>query len=274
MPFELLTNTPLNIVTVLANQSSQPTIMSISGEGPAAIHALAAQRTGAARVFLQIQDGTSPRGLMNTACHIDTIFGNYNAGNRPYPLAEALYVDETRALMVAITDISGADNEVRIRMECQRLLTRFVDSNLSRARARMEQRQYLSMPYFYTLDAGFLDVPGPAGTEVQGTITIGQDHHFELFQLSAVTTSGLGSVDINLVDQHTGESIIDAPQQTNFPISTALITGNASFPVRLHEPRLFEIHSKIIVTAVNVSGITERLHLTLGGRILADRMWR
>jgi hypothetical protein len=249
--------------------------MSISGEGPAAIHQFAAQRTGACRVFLGVQDGGRPTGIMNAGCHIDTIFGNYAAGNRPYYLPEALYIDETRSIVVSITDISGAINNIRLEMEAQRLLTRMVDADLSRIRARLEKRQYLSMPFFYTFDAGFVDIPGPAGTVVTSTITVGQDHHFELFQISAVATpGGLGSFDVNLTDQTTGESLIDAPLGTNFPVSSGLIIGNASFPFRLHEPRFFNIHSKIVVTLVNRTALTQRVFLTLGGRTLADRMWK
>lgn len=271
MPYQLLTNVPNNIIAVPANQASPQVVMSISGEGPAAIHTFAAQRTGVCRVFLQIQDGNTPRGLMNTGCHIDTIFGNYTAGSRPYYLPEALYIDETRAIVVSITDISGVANNVRLSMEAQRLLTRYVTTDVSRVRERMEHRQYLAMPYFYTFDTGFVDIPAVIGSIATGIITVGQDHHFELFQLSAVST---GLFDINITNQQTGESIVDAPLATTFNVSSGLMLGNASFPLKLHEPRLFEVHSKLAVTLTNRIAGVNRVFLTLGGRILADRMWR
>lgn len=272
-PYFILTNSPNNALVIPANQAVQQTIMSVSGEGPAAIHAFAAQRTGACRVFMQIQDGARPRGLMNGGCHIDTIFGNYLAGSRSYFLPEALYVDETRAVVITLTDISAAPNTVRLSLEAQRLLTRYADHSLSRVRDRMEKRQYLTMPYFYTFDGGFVDALGPAGTVTNGTITIGQDSHFQLMQLTAVATSGLGSFDLNITDVGTGESIINAPLSTNFAVSSGVIVGNAAFPYRFHEPIFYERHTKLLVAITNRVAGTNRVFLTLGGRAIADRLW-
>ena len=297
MPFQLMTNQPRNLVQIPSGQAVQQIPMSVSGQGPAVIHEFACERelstgtplvpgyanaTDIATVLLQIQDGQSIRALMNGAAHIDTIFGNYLAGNKPYPLAEALYVDEQRKILFSATDLSNpggvVTNNIRPMFNCQRLLTRIFDADASRAKAKMERRQYLTMPFFYVLDNSFSVLPAwpgggapfPFNTE---TITIGGDSHFEMFQLSAVATAGLGSFDISIVEQSTGESVIDAPQATNLPMSSGLVCGSASFPVRLHEPRFFEIGSKLIVTLVNRSLAPNTVYLTLGGRALADRMW-
>jgi hypothetical protein len=312
IPFMLLPNAPNNQLVIPSAQTLQQIVMSISGEGPAQITMLAAERelstsTGqgygghngsypsvaggaspsatsiyVATVLLQIQDGQGTRALMNGAAHIDTIFGNFLPGNKAYPLAEALYVDEQRKILISATDLSQAPpagsppvavtNNIRPNFIAERLLTRVYDPTTKKARDRMDKRQYLSMPYFYVLDNGFSKLAAN-GTNTE-TISLGQDSHFELFQLTAVATGGLGSFLINIVDQATGESVFDAPQGVSFPVSSGLVVGNASFPVRLHEPRFFEVGGKLVVTLTDVSGNPNTVYLTLGGRALADRMWQ
>jgi len=266
MPYFLLTNPPNNSVALLANQASPMQVCTISGEGPAQIVSLAHEKTGVCRVFLQIQDGQIQRGLMNGACHIDTIMGT---GAQPYPLAEALYIDELRSLQCSFTDISGAGNAVRVMALATRYLTQQADPSLERIRKRMDARQYISMPYWYTLDNGPVVVG--AGATVQQTITVGQDHHFQLFQMSAVST---GLFDINIVDTQRGESLISAPQDVNYAIGSELIIGNGNFPFRFHEPRLVQVGQRLVVTLTDRTGAPNTIHLTLGGRALAVRMWR
>ena len=90
IPYALLTNQPNNFVAIPANSSSPFTSITVSGEGPCEIASFAHEKTGACRVSMQIQDGSTQRGLMNRAVHIDTIFGN---GQQPYWLPETLYID-------------------------------------------------------------------------------------------------------------------------------------------------------------------------------------
>ena len=309
-PYFLLPNQPNNTLVIPSGQTLQQISMSISGEGPAQITMLAAERAlsnsagqgsvdggnypitpgttpssptsiNVATVLLQIQDGQGTRALMNGAAHIDTIFSNFLPGNKAYPLAEALYIDEQRKILISATDLSQAvplapsttpvTNNIRPVFISERLLSRVYDSTTARARAKTDKRQYLSMPYFYVLDDGFAAIPAN-GTVVK-TISLGQDSHFELFQLTAVATGGLGSFLINIAQQSTGESIFDAPLGVSFPLSSGLVVGNASFPVRFHEPRFFEVGSKLIVTLTDVSGAPNQTYITLAGRALADRMW-
>jgi len=265
-PYFLLTNVPNNSVPILANQSSTVQVMGVSGEGPAQIVSFGHEKTGTARVFLQIQDGRTQRGLMNGACHIDTIMGT---GRQPYFLPEALYIDELRSLLVTFTDISAAANAVRFSALCTRFNTQQVDPTLERIRKRMEQRQYLSVPYWYTLDAGPVVVG--AGLTVQQAITVGQDHHFQIMQMSAVST---GLFDINIVDSQRGESLISAPQDQNYAIGSELILGNANFPYKFHESRLVQTGQRLIVTLTDRSGAPNTVNLTLGGRAIAVRLWR
>lgn len=270
MPYFLLTNPPQNQVAVPANQSSPMQICMVSGKGPAAIVSLGHQKTAPMRVFFQIQDGQMQRGLMNGAVHIDTIMGT---GAQPYPLAEALYIDELRTLQVVFTDISGAANAVRMSALATRYLDIQPDPNLVRVRRRMDERQYLSVPYWYTLDRATTlgGVTVGAGATVQETITVGQDHHFQIFQMSAVST---GLFNINIVDTQRGESLISAPQDTNYAIGSELILGNGNFPFRFHEPRTIQSRQRLLVTLTDRTGAPNLIHLTLHGRALATRMWR
>lgn len=268
IPYHLLTNVPDNNIAIPADSSSPPTIMSISGEGPAQIHSFAANRDAECLVLIQIQDGQNVRALMNRAIHVDTIFGNFNNNSRAYPLPEALYIDETRGIIITATDISHADNHFRPDFLTDRFLTRMADPNLEKIRARMDQRQYLSMPSFYALDNGSSSLL--AGGTNQETITIGQDSHFELFQITAKSD---GVFDLNITNIDTGENLIDGPLGASFPISSNLLTGNAAFPFRFHEPRFFNLRSKLLVTLTDRSGAPNKVWLTLSGRNLADRMW-
>jgi hypothetical protein len=272
-PYWLQPNPPNNNLVVPANQASPFFVMSVSGQGPAAVYAMSAQRTAACLVFLQVQDGPQIRSLMNAACHIDAIFGNYGVGARPYYLPEALMMDENRAILCSITDISGAINNVRLTLEAMRLLTREYDHTLSKIRNRMENRQYLTLPYFYTLDNGFSLVAAAPAVNTE-TITIGQDHHFEIFQITAIASSGPNSFKLNIVNADTGEPLVDAPLGVTQNLSSGLIVGNASFPVRFHEPRFVELRSKLVVTLENLAAVPNTIRLVLGGRALADKLWK
>lgn len=266
MPYFLLTNEPNNTVNVPANQASIMNVMTVSGEGPASIVSLGHEKTGALRVLLQIQDGRTQYGLMNGAVHIDTIMGN---GLQPYRFSEALYIDELRSVQIVFTDISGLANTVRVCALANRMLSQQVDTTLTRIRKRMSEQQYLSMPYWYTLDQGPITVAG--GASVQQTITVGQDHHFQIFKFSAVST-GLFSIDI--IDSQKGESIITGPQGVHYEIGSDILFGNANFPFVLHEPRLVQVGQRLLVNITDLSGAPNTIHLTLGGRALKVRMWR
>lgn len=265
-PYLLQTNPPDNAVTIQANQATPMQICAVSGEGPAQIVSFGHEKTGDCRVFLQIQDGQTQRGLMNGACHIDTVMGT---GRQPYRLPEALYIDELRSLQTSFTDISGALNEVRISALATRYMSQQVDPTMDRIRKRLDEKQYISMPFWYTLDEGPVEVG--AGATVQSTITVGQDHHFQIFQLSAVST---GLFNINIVDTQRGESLISAPQDVNYAIGSELIIGNGNFPYRFHEPRLVQTRQRLVVTLTDRTGAPNTIHLTLGGRALAVRLWR
>lgn len=265
IPYWLLTDLPSNIVTVPANQSSPLQTMILSGVGPMRIVNFGIQNTGAARMFMRLQDGETPRGLMNGAIHIGAICGG---AGRPFFLPEALYVDELRNIQVTFTDISGAENSLRLVAHGSRFTGQQADPTMERIRKRMEERQYLSTPYFYTTDGGPIALG--AGGVASAPITVGQDHHFQLMSLSAVST-GLFSIDI--IHAQTGESIIQAPAEDHYEIGSEVLFGNGNFPFRFHEPRLFQYGQKLIVNMTDRSGAPNTVHLALGGRALAIKMW-
>lgn len=266
MPYFLLTNQPNNFVTIPANSSSPFTSITVSGEGPCEISTLAHEKTGACRVSMQIQDGSTQRSLMNRAVHIDTIFGN---GQQPYTLPETLYIDELRSLVINFTDISGSANRCAINLGSKRYLSLQVDQYMEEIRKRLSSKQYTSTPYWYTFDAGFVDVG--IGATVRQTITVGQREHFQIHNLTVVATSL--AFGINVIDVARGESIINAPNNTNRQVSAGLILGNANFPFKLHTPWIIQVGQKIEVIITNNSGAPNRIFLTLGGRGIADKMW-
>jgi len=267
IPYNVLTNSPNNFVDIPANSSSPFTSMTISGEGPCEIASLSAERDSACLVFLQIQNGETQSGLMNRAVHIDTIFGN---GQRQYWLPETLYLDELRTMIASFTDLQGGANRAALNMGGCRYLQLQVDPYMEEIRSRLENRQYMTTPYWYTLDNG--DVTIPAGTTVQETITVGQRCHFQLCNMTAVATSM--AFDINIVDISRGESIIDAPGNSNRAISAGLCIGNANYPFKFHESRLIQVGQKLLVTLTDRSGFDNRVHLTLGGKAIENMMWR
>ena len=271
IPFSLLTNPPNNSVAIPASSASIQRAMTVSGEGPCEVANFAHEQTGAALVNMQIQDGETVRGLMNGGIHIDTIFGS---GQQPYWLPETLYLDELRSLIMTFTDISGAGNAVRPNFSAGRYLSLQIDPYMEKIRKRLEQRQYMAVPYFYTWDQGLVNggVTVGALATAQFTITVGQSEHFQIHTLTGVQTSI--NYDINIVDTSRGESIIDAPNNTSRAVSAGLVVGTANFPFRFHTPRLIQIGQQLLVTLTDRSGAPNTIHLTLGGRAITDKMWR
>jgi hypothetical protein len=287
IPYFLVTNPPNNTVVIGPGLSSPKVVMSVSGEGPCEILAFSRQVVRAAviqaqaraTVFIQMQDGDGIRGLMNGSIHVDNLAGD--AGGTMYRLPESLYIDELRSLIFNFTDLNnavGVNNNINFLGSSRRYLTQIIDDDLTRVRARLDRRQYLSTPYWYTLDGGPQNVVG-GGTTALFPITVGQDHHFEIHQLTRVVHevgnfAVSGPFDIDIVDISKGESIISGPQNVHFPISGDLIFGNGNFPFKFHVPRLVQVGMKLMVTIVNRHANPQTFHLCLGGRALANRMWR
>ena len=266
-PFWLTTDQPNNVVSVAANSASPLTTMRVSSAGPGIVNALSVRRTGTALIALNILDGQTPQTLMNGPVHIDAIVGN---NTLPYRLAEPIYTDENRAVVVSFTDLSGSANTFRLVAHCARHTSVKYDPKLQDIRNRLKERQFISMPFWYTTDTGPVVLTG-SGTGNVG-ISIAQDHHFLLYKMSVVATSRL--FNLELIDTTKGKSLIDGPGQAGSEISANLCLGDANYPFVLPEPYFFEAGTKIQVNLTDRSASTNTIYLALHGSIIKTRMWR
>ncbi len=272
LPFFLCTNPPNNDVAVTANNISAATAMGVSGEGPMQLSMLGAVRNeaegthNACSVLLTMHDGSGTTDLMNSPCHIDTIFG---PGGQMYPLPEAIYIDEDRSLTMVAQDLSGGDESVRICAVGQKYTQLQQDPNASRTKERLKKEQFDSFPYFYTFDNGVAAITSAFG-EQQFQIIIDGSHNFEIHQFSAVSD---GTFSIDIVDLTKGESIINAPNGTHYPVPSELFLGDFGYPYRLHEPVIIFGGQRLLVTLQNTTPDVNNIYLTLGGKALKVREW-
>lgn len=264
-PFLLQTNPPNNIVVAPAGATSPQTSLRVSAEGPMQIREIAAQRSNPVSVQIYMQDGTSPRKLMNAPCHIDTIFGT---GGQEYPLPEALYIDENSSMTIAFTDLSGAGSNVQVAMQCAKYGKLQSDPTLTRIKQRLKSRQYLSMPFFQTFDQGSVALTALQNTQIE--MLIGADYHFLISQISFVST---GTFSLNIIDETKGESIINAPSNTNYAIPSLLLCGTNQYPYRFTQPILVQSQQRLLFTLQDTSGAANTIWITLGGQFLSTRMW-
>jgi hypothetical protein len=285
--FFLMTNPPNNELSMgPAGASGGSTIaasLRLSQEGPMQITHMGIKRSRPCKAMLQIQDGTGVRGLMNAPCHVDTLFGN---GGQLYPLAEGLYVDEARSLTVVFTNLDKdlAKNKVRVAVIGSKYTKLYNDPYLARMKDRMKQKQYLSIPYFYTLEDTTVRL-GPLAS-AQKEIIIGSDHHFEIHQISWVSD---GPFSLDIVDLTKGESIINAPSGTHYPLQNTLMCGTNQEPYRFHEPILIFSEQRLLLSFQDLSAILidppsppaplppvnlgNNIFITLGGRYISTRDW-
>jgi len=264
-PFFLETDNPNNIATIPANGVLGPVPLTVSGMGPAQIFAMGHEKTSNCLVLLEISDGTTTIALSNYACHISTIFGN---GLKPYRLPQTIYVDEMRRLRATLTDLSGSSNNVRLALQCQRFLNPVQDPDASLARARLQQKQFITQPYWYTFTNGRVDLTA-SGTSEQ-SITIDEQRDFQLLQISATST---GSFTCDIIDSGTGESLIDAPSGQHYEIANNILFGTGNFPLKFKAPHTFRHGQKIIVRLTDTSVAANTVFIALGGRFIINRMW-
>ena len=262
-PFFLMTNPPNNVISMSANASAPTATMRVSGEGPIQLTRMGIKRTGACKVMFQIQDGQDIQALMNAPVHCDAIFGS---GGELYPLPEALYLDENRAVAVVLTDISGAPNSATLAAIGAKYRQLQNDQSLNRIKERLQTK--LSAPYFYTFDNSKVTLAANESTQVE--ISIAQDHHFLIHQLSYVST---GTFAIDIVDVAKGESIINAPSGTHFQVPNQLLCGSGKYPFRLNEPVMVFAEQKLLVSLTDTSGSSNDVYLALGGQGLKTDSW-
>lgn len=345
-PFFLLTNPPNNNVSVSSGAGSSAIAMRAAAEGPMQIVELGAVRNSthkACKVQLILQDGNGSRDLMNNPCHIDTIFG---PGGRMYPLPEALYLDEGRALTAVFSDLSaavvtfkarsvgvatittqephgllagdsvaivlnpadatfdtasvviatvpssttftyvnaGADvaatatggtaagvptaNQARIAAPAAKYSKLQFDPGLQRIKQRMQAKEYLSSPYFYTLDSGPETLTGLQSVSRQ--ITISSEFNFDIHQIT-VLSSGRFSLDI--IDLTKGESIIQAPSNSHYLVPDRILCGDNQYPFKLAMPWMVFSGQRLEVQLQDTSGGANTIWLVLGGSAMRVNKW-
>lgn len=286
-PFFINTNPPQTVVPIKNGSTSKAASLRVSAEGPMQILELGARRDDANKftacnVVLTIQDGASAHSLMNAPCHIDAIFG---PGGQMYPLPEGLYIDENRALSAVFTDLvptTGAPPQPAKKVQITGSAAKYnqitKDPTLARIKQRLQTRQFLSMPYWYTFDNGSVTL-SPLGYQ-EVTLEIGFDHHFEIHQMSIVSD---GEVAVNIIDLTKGESIINAPSNGNYPVNSRLWFGQGGYPYRLHEPITIFTTQSLMFQLQDLSGIPyvagdarypgNKVYLVLGGRRITVKDW-
>ncbi len=266
VPFQLLTDQPNNAIAITANLQAGPYVMTVSKEGPLVVKKLSAQWTAGsgsptinnALVRMMIQDGSGPgQMLMNAPCHINTIFGS---GLQPYYLPQGLFLDENHAIEVYMSDLSGSTNTIRLNAGCSRARKPVMDLSGKMARERLLRRQYVSMPFFMTLDTSFVALT--SGGTGNGIFSIPADFSFELHQISYIS-SGIFNVDI--FNQATGEALVNAPNGVHYEVPNTLLLGSGSFPFRLHEPWLIGPGQKLIASLTDTSAGDNTVYITLAG---------
>lgn len=266
-PFFLVPNRPNNAISLAGYGTGDQTFsMGISGEGPASIYALGLKSTSSFKVKFLVAEGDRQRYICNTAVHSSTVFGS---GQLPYPLPEPLFIDELRQLFLEVSDVSGSANTLYPVAHASRATSEMVDPALTLSRKRQEDKQFLSVPYFYTFDNGAVTLS--ANQSVEKEITIGPEAHFWLRQLSYAST---GRFSLDIIDANKGESIISAPQGVHYNLPADLILGSGNYPWTFSEPIFVMTKQQLVVKLTDLSGASNTVYLTLGGRALADRMWR
>lgn len=264
-PFFLLTNPPLNSVSFGALATSLTAAMRVASAGPMQVAEMGVQRTGACTVMLYINDGVSPKRMMNAPCHIDTIFG---IGGNMYPLPEALYLDENRALSIAYTDLTNSNNAARVALSCSRYGMLRDDPNLARIKQRLSSKEYVSMPFFLTFDQQSVTLASLTNTMLN--MQIPQDINFEVHQISFVST---GSFAIDITNAESGVSLINAPSNDDYMVPNLMLCGTNQHPYRFSEPWLLFGGQNLTVSLADTSQASNTIWITLGGKMVSPKQW-
>ncbi len=267
-PVFLLTDPPNNDVVVPLGATSQQSAMRVSGEGPVQLTQLGAVQDsthGNVLARLYQRDGSQQNKISNVPLHIDTFTG---PGGQMYPLPEGCYVDEDRAMAADFTDLTGSGTNARICGVGAKYSQLQNDPSLARVKERLKASEFLSTPQFYGINDGKAVLT--AYQALSFVLEIDGANNFELHQLSAVST---GTFSLNITDMSKGESLINAPNNGNYPLPATLFVGDGSYPYRFHEPILVFAGQNLLIDLVDTSGSGNTIYLTLGGVNLKVRDW-
>ena len=265
-PFFLQSNPPSNKVSFGALATSVTQAMRVSGQGPMQICELGAVRTGACTVMIYINDGNTPMRLMNNPCHIDTIFGQ---GGNMYGLPEALYLDETRSLSIAYTDLANSgNNAVQAAFSASKYGNVVDDPTLARIKQRLKNNEYMSMPMWLTFDQGSVTLASLANGNY--TMQVPNNFNFEVHQISFVST---GTFSYNVTQLESGESLINAPSNTSYAVPNLLQCGTNKYPYRLSEPWLIFGGQTLQFFLCDTSAASNTIWITICGKMVTQRQW-
>jgi hypothetical protein len=139
---------------------------------------------------------------------------------------------------------------------------------LQRIKQRMQAQEYLSMPYFYTLDEGAVTLTGLQTLNKE--ITISSEFNFDIHQLTVYST---GRFSLDIIDLTKGESIIQAPSNTHYLVPDRMLCGDNSYPYRLEMPWLVFAGQRLEVQLQDTSGATNTIWLVLGGSHMKVAKW-
>jgi len=260
--FYLVPDNPNNPVTVGAGATSPPILFTVGQDGPFEGFYLTHEKTNQTLMTVDIYDEAARRHLMNRPVHIDTIMGQTltavgprAGGIGPHLFAETLFMQTSRSLSMTFVD-GAAGNTVWPSVVGRRFYN-YANPSESMAMAveKRGARARFSTPYFLTTTED-VSVAG-AATGQQFFLQVTPEAHFEWFKLMVVST---GAFSFRLYDARNNRAI------TNDFIHVSAAAGQASFPMVLPEPILYQANTRLRLEINELSGAANDIYFTMGGR--------
>lgn len=281
---------PNTVVIATNNQSSVPTMMTVSGEGPMLVTAIMLEDTSGgvflapSLVTMSVQSKGITTALMSAPVRTDLIFGSfmgasfvtYNAGMFVLPVPILLGPDESLVIRYTNLQVAGS-----LSYRTSFIGARYTNKQYMKAKSNFEMNV---LPFFYTFvpdnpssNSSSQPVLGAAevgaGATIQEQIPVSSESHFLLTHLMEATFVAGDTLTMNIKDANTGSSLFTAPADQNFAINPNIFTGNGLWPSVLSHPWLFKAGSKISVTVTNGGAATSDLWIVLGGKLIPPIDW-
>lgn len=247
IPYELTFDEQNNdSVQVLAPNTTQTPRMSVDKAGPVAITELKGIATSAS-YMVNLYDSEYQRYISNRSLHAGTVIGT---GIFPFKLPIPLILNRTQALLVDLTDISGAQNTIRHSYRGYRYYFNIEDTVF---KAQSEANR-ISRPYFYTTDT---NVSLADNNNIQSfKMTIINEANFMLHRITQVSS---GAFRIRFRSLATGFSY------TNGWVHSANFGGSSQNYSDIKPAMLLSKRSEIMFDFINLSGGINDVFLTFSG---------
>lgn len=196
--------------------------------------------------IVRIYDNEYQRDLSNRPLHANTIIGVSTFPNQnPIPFL----LSRTQSLFFFLTDLSGAQNTIRLTWQSMRYYFNIEEKILE----SLSQASEFSRLYYYTTDQ---DVTLPVGTTVQQeSISIISEADFMLHRITSEQT---GDFLIRITDAATG------CRYMNGWIHSSTFSGNAQNYYDI-EPMLLQRKSILSIELINLDVVPNTIYLTLNG---------